>query len=208
MDLKKIQTLISTVPSLHAHFIGLFTKEIWNDNFSTLLKNSKPGFCIIYIDSDKIGHFVSLTIDKLKNIYFFDSYGKNASYYNVKVISNEKNYNNLCLQSPNSCLCGVFVLYFNYFLFSSDFSYQLHPQTLIDKHFKLYSIKERESKVYAWMLSIYSKANLNAQALLNCQIEKLIEANVENAKRLRLLCFKWPFATQTLFYIHGSRLIF
>lgn len=82
------------------------------------------GYMIINSNSntDSIGHWL-LFYGLKGNILFFDSFGKSPEFYgnNIELYAKmykAKTINNIQLQSNTSYVCGCYVLYFAYYLFT------------------------------------------------------------------------------------------
>ena len=114
--------LVRIFTKIGGDFQGVFT----NDNFRIVNR----GYYIVNTVSDPsiMGHWVLFHIDERNNVNFIDSFAKNPRIYggNISKICNElnaKNVVNIQLQSDDSLLCGLYCVYFVFYL-TKEYSFK------------------------------------------------------------------------------------
>ena len=96
-------------------FLGVFPSDI-----QPQIKVGQCKFSVIFNTdehTEKGSHFVAIFRNKSK-FFYFDSFGKNCKYKNIKMfikknLNNQKYiYNNKCIQAEDSLFCGFFCISF------------------------------------------------------------------------------------------------
>ena len=130
MDSKQIAEAFKLNSMLYRIFQGVFL----NNNIPIdYLKSKRNCFFVVNTISSthNIGHWVLFYI-KDYCLYFFDSLGKDPEYYDgdIKKFYNQFMFDKLVvfrkqIQNSTSSVCGAYVIYFAYILFTCENVYRL-----------------------------------------------------------------------------------
>ncbi len=120
MDCEQLSQILKRLEATKNYFRACLTADLL---YLYDIFPDRTNIFIILTESanKKIGHFLLVYIDKNGSVVIFDPIGTN--YVDIpdeikKFVSNNKSvrYNEKRLQGPNSCLCGVFCIFFAIYL--------------------------------------------------------------------------------------------